>query len=165
MNGKRQHSLKITAVCLLGFSLFYFFDSLRMKMGTLKNPGPGLIPAVIGALLIVCTGFYLLQVFRKKSGAPSGEGKSPRGEKNYRAIIGIVACTLVYPFILEPLKFIAATFASGFIMLFLLKPKKILYSFLLALCLAVGAFMIFSRLFGVALPSGPLEIFLFRVGG
>jgi hypothetical protein len=31
--------------------------------------------------------------------------------------------------------------------------------------MAVGAFLIFSRLFGVALPSGFLENLLFRIGG
>ncbi len=165
MNAKRQRSLKITALSLLGFSLLYFFGSLRLKAGTLKNPGPGLIPAVIGALLIICTGFYLFRVFREKSGEQEkGRESSPEG-KNYRAILGILICTTVYPFILEPLKFILATFSSGFIMLFLLKPEKILHSFLLALALAVGAFLIFSRVFGVAMPSGPLEIFLFRIGG
>ena len=166
MNAKRQRSLKITALSLFGFSLLYFIGSLRLKAGTLKNPGPGLIPAMIGALLIICTGFYLFRVFREKSREEEKKGgESSQEGKNYRAILGILICTTVYPFILEPLKFILATFSSGFIMLFLLKPKKILPSFLLALALAVGAFLIFSRVFGVAMPSGPLEIFLFRIGG
>jgi putative tricarboxylic transport membrane protein len=165
MKAKRQLGLKITALSLLGFALLYFFYAMRLKAGTLKNPGPGLIPAAIGALLTLCSGVYLFRVFRKKTGDRKKEGEPSPGEKNYRAIVGIVICTVIYPFLLEPLKFILATFASGFVMLFLLKPKKVLYSVLLSLGLAVGAFLIFSRLFGVAMPSGPLEIFLFRMGG
>lgn len=134
-------------------------------MGTLKNPGPGLIPAVLGVLLVGCTAFYLFQVFSKKT-PENGDNKNRSTEgKNYRALAGVFACTLIYPFILEPLKFIISTFAAGSIMLVLLKPKKILFSCLLALGMAVGAFLIFSRLFGVALPSGFLENLLFRIGG
>jgi putative tricarboxylic transport membrane protein len=156
---------RIIAISLFSISLLYFFASFRLKMGTLQNPGPGLIPIVIGGLLVVCTAFYLFRVFWKQSEAVEGNNKTSGETKNYRAIVGILACTTVYPFILEPLKFILATFAAGFVMLFLLKPKKIFFSFLLALSMAVGAFLIFSRVFGVGLPSGLLENLLYQIGG
>ena len=50
-------------------------------------------------------------------------------------------------------------------MLALLKPSRSLFSFFLALGMAVGSFLVFSRFLGVALPSGFLEDFLFRIGG
>jgi hypothetical protein len=158
-------SQKIIALCLFGFSLFYFLGSFRLKLGSLKNPGPGLIPAAIGLLLVVFTALYLFRVLRVNppekeiKQAPSGAGK------NYRAIAGVLICTAVYPFILEPLKFILATLAASFVMLVLLKPRQILFSFTLSLAMAVGSFLVFSRLFGVGLPSGFLETFLFRIGG
>jgi hypothetical protein len=49
-------------------------------------------------------------------------------------------------------------------MLVLLKPSRTLFSFFLALGMAVGSFLIFSFLLGVALPSGFLEDLLFRIG-
>jgi putative tricarboxylic transport membrane protein len=165
MVGNTQRAHKIIALGLFGFALFYFLSSFRLKTGGLNAPGPGLIPGVIGFLLVLFTAVYLCRVFRgnfterEKSGAPGIEGK------NYRAIAGVLACTAVYPFLLEPLKFILSTFLASFIMLFLLRPGKILFSLLLSLAMAAGAFLLFSRLFGVGLPSGPLEIFLFRVGG
>jgi hypothetical protein len=165
MVGNTQRTHKIIGLCLFGFALFYFLSSFRLKMGSLKVPGPGLIPGIIGLLLVLFTAIHLYRVFRanppgkEKSEAPAGAGK------NYRAIGGILICTAVYPFILEPLKFILATLLASFIMLFLLRPGRILFSFLLSLAMAAGAFLVFSRLFGVGLPSGPLEIFLFRIGG
>ncbi|MCX5910123.1 MAG: tripartite tricarboxylate transporter TctB family protein [Deltaproteobacteria bacterium] len=165
MRQKSQRNHRITAISLFSISLLYFLGSFRLKMGTLQNPGPGLIPAVIGVLLVVCTAFYLVRVFWEKSEAVKRNDKTSGETKNYRAIVGILACTTVYPFILEPLKFILATFAAGFIMLLLLKPKKIFFSLLLALSMAVGAFLIFSRFFGVGLPRGLLENLLFQIGG
>jgi len=165
MDGKSRRNHKITALALFAFSLLYFLSSFRLKVGSLRNPGPGLIPMVIGLLLVVCTGIYLWRIFRERSGKSESEEKPAGKGKNYRAIVGILACTAVYPVILEPLKFIISTMAASFIMLFLLKPKRITFSFLLSLAIAVGAFLIFSRFFGVALPSGFLENLLFRIGG
>jgi len=165
MIGNTPRNHKIIALFLFGFSLVYFFGSFRLKMGTLKIPGPGLIPVVLGGLLVFCSGFYLYRVVFQNRRESMGKEGSAEGDKNYRAITGVLACTLIYPFILEPLKFIIATFAAGFIMLFLLRPRRPLSSGFLALSLAVGAFLVFSRLFGVALPSGFLENLIFRIGG
>jgi len=162
-NTPRNH--KIIALFLFGFSLIYFLGSFRLRMGTLKIPGPGLIPAAIGCLLLVCSGIYLYRIIFQKWREAPGEENPAAKDKNYRAIIGILICTLIYPFILEPLKFISATFAAGFIMLFLLRPRRPFSSGFLAIGLAVGAFLVFSRLFGVALPSGYLENLIFRIGG
>jgi hypothetical protein len=165
MEGKGQRKEKITAGILFGFSLFYLLSSLRMKIGTLKYPGPGFIPVLIGWLLLFCTTLYLIRLFRaelpekKPTTLPAGE------EKNYRAIFGILGSTLVYPFILDPLKFLISTTAATFFMLFLLRPHKPLFAFSLALGMAVASFLIFSRLLGVALPMGFLEEILFRIGG
>jgi Tripartite tricarboxylate transporter TctB family len=165
MAGNTRRTRKIIAASLFGFSLFYFFASFRLKMGNLKNPGPGLIPMAIGFLMFAFTALHLFRVFRElpprgeREEAPAAEGK------NYRAIAGVLICTAVYPFLLEPLKFILSTLTASFVMLILLKPGKYLFSFLLSLAMAAGAFLVFSRLFGVGLPSGFLETFLFRIGG
>ena len=165
MDGKSRRNHKISSLALFAFSLVYFFSSFRLKMGTLRNPGPGLIPTVIGALLVICTGIYLWGIFLERSKKSPNQEQTPGPRKNYTAIVGILACTAIFPLILEPLKFILSTMAATFIMLFLLKPKRIIFSFLLSLGMAVGAFLIFSRFFGVALPSGFIENLLFRIGG
>lgn len=164
MAGRSQQKEKITAAVLFGFSFFYLFSCVRLKLGTTKNPGPGFIPVVIGSLLLLCTTFYLIRVLGAKF--PEGKmGDAAAGEgKNYRAIIGIIACTTVFPFILEILKFVGSTLTVTFVMLVLLKPQRPVFSFLLSLGMAVGSFLVFSRLLGVALPSGFLEDLLFRIG-
>lgn len=166
MERKSQRNQKITSLALFGFSLFYLLSSFRLETGTLRNPGPGLMPVAIGALLFLCTAVHLIGVFGKKS--PRGEAETGEtaaaGGRNYPAILGILASTIVYPLILETLKFLVSTFALAFVMLVLLKPRRHFSSFLLALGMAVGAFLIFSRLLGVALPSGFLENLLFRIG-
>jgi putative tricarboxylic transport membrane protein len=167
MEEKSQRPKKVTSLVLFGLSLFYLVTSFRLKLGTPRNPGPGLIPMAIGVLLLILTMVYLIRVFGEKSPRPQAKaGEITVGAgKNYRGIIGILACTLVYPLILESLKFLVSTFAVAFAMLFILKPQRAILAVILALVLAVGSFVIFSLLLGVALPSGFLETLFFRIGG
>ena len=165
MNLKHKGREKIISFILFLGSLFYFISSFKLKMGTYKNMGPGFFPFIIGLLLIVCIGAHLVRLFREKpAGEVSPAASSGKG-RNYLAVIGILVCTTAYPFILEYLKFIGSTFLAGFFMFLFLSRKKIVFSFLLSLCLSLGCFFLFSRVFGVALPSGPIEEFLLRAGG
>jgi len=165
MEGKDQRKDKITGAVMFGVSLVYLLGCWRLKMGTIKYPGPGFFPLVLGSLLLICTTIYLIRVFRTKVAEGKREEETAPEGKNYRAIFGLLACTAVYPFILEPLKFIASTLSVAFVMFVLLKPRRRLFSFFLAVAISVGSFLIFSPLLGVALPSGFLENLLFRFGG
>ena len=163
MESRRKQIL--ISLILLGFSLFYLIASLKLKMGTHKVMGPGFFPLVTGCLLLVCTVVYLVRVLAQRAREREAVKPAPRAEKNYRAVAGILVCTAAFPLILEYLKFVGSTFIVGFAMLLLLRPKSILFSLLLSIAIAVGCFLIFSRLFGVSLPFGPMEELLFRIGG
>ena len=134
-------------------------------MGVPKNPGPGFIPVIIGILLVSCTGFYMVRVFRKGGLEGKGEKTSEGEKKNYAAILGITACAILFPLILETLKFLMTTFVVSFFMFVVLKPKKRAFALFLAAGMSLSSFLIFARLLGVGLPMGFLETFFFRLGG
>ena len=163
MDGNGWRKETIIALALLGFSVLYLVSSFRLEIGNPRNPGPGFFPIVMGSLLTVCTGIYLMRVMRKRV---QGEKRTPPAAgKNYRALAAIIGSGIFYPLILGTLKFLVSTFVVTFVMLYLMKPQRLLSSILLALAMAVASFMIFSRLLGVGLPMGPIEIFLFNIGG
>jgi hypothetical protein len=164
MNWKYRRSQKLIALFLFGFSVFYLVSGLKYKVGTHKILGPGFMPLAIGLLLSACSAFHLIRALREKEPGQKAEETAMEKGRNYGAIMGILACTTAYPLILGYLKFVSSTFLVGLAMLLLLKPKSIIFSVILALVLALGCFLLFSRLFGVALPSGPLEDLLFRIG-
>ena len=165
MEGRSRVNEKITAAILLVFSLLYFFKGLSLQVGVPKNPGPGFIPFIIGILLVSCTGFYIVRVFRKGDLGGKGEKTSEDEKKNYVAILGITACAILFPLILETLKFLMTTFVVSFFMFLALRPRKRAFALFLAAGMSVSSFLIFSRLLGVALPMGSLETFFFRIGG
>lgn len=155
---------RVAAGVLFVFALVYLFGCLPLSVGALNNPGSGLIPRVIGGLLLFFTSIHLYQTFGGKS-PPAKAGEIPKEkEKNYLAVFGIAACVIVYPFLLRNLHFLLATFIVVFFMLWLLKYKTILTSLLISLGVTVASFLIFSRLLGVVLPSGILEQFLITLG-
>jgi len=169
MEANNLRNQRITAVVLFGFSVFYLISSFWYKLGTIRKPGPGFVPMTVGVTLFVLTTFYLIRVFRVQSSGRRVAAVSLEEKKSDRTIsvmiYGMLGCTVIYPFILELLKFILSTTAVAFFMLFIMKPQRPVSSFFLALAMAVGAFLMFSLFLGVALPSGFLEELLFRIGG
>jgi putative tricarboxylic transport membrane protein len=155
---------KITASVLWAFSLIYLYGCLRLKLGTMNNPGPGFIPALVGILLLLCTGTYLYKAFKGKRTERETTEKSTEREVSYRVVFGIVGSIMVYPFLLGYLKFLVATLITVFLMLVLLRFKTLTLSLLTAVGITVISFVVFARLLGVSLPSGILEELIFRIG-
>jgi putative tricarboxylic transport membrane protein len=163
VNGKRTQ--KIVAFCLLLFALLYLILALRLKMGRPGNQGPGFVPLLIGVSLVGCTATLLLRLFKAKPAQEEADESAPGGGPRYRTLIGIVLSMAAYPLLLGPLNFIVSTWIACFAMMLFLKPRSYIASLLMSMGVAVGCFVIFASLFGVALPAGPLEGLLFRLGG
>lgn len=155
--------MTLASLALFAFALGYFLTALPLRMGRAATPGPGLVPLVIGGLLLLCTAAHLVATLARSRARPSAGAAGPRG-KDRRAIAGVLASTIVYPLVLEPLKFLVATAGVALVLLVLLRSGRPLVALFQAVGMAVVAFVVFARLLGVALPSGPLEHLLFQAG-
>ncbi len=60
---------KLTALGLFALSILYVVGGWSLKLGTLRNPGSGFLPRIIGFLLLICSGAYVYATFRK-TGSP-----------------------------------------------------------------------------------------------
>jgi hypothetical protein len=151
---------KLTAAGLFCFSILYMAGGWDLKLGTLKKPGPGMFPRLIGIGLLVCTGIYLWQVLRKQvESRPSPERVNPR------IVVWLAGAILIYPFLLNYLNFILATFAVVYFMLLILKFQGPFWDFVIALGLVLISFMGFAMVLGVSLSIGPVEEIFFRLRG
>ncbi len=145
------------AIILEVFSLAFAAGSLKLKIGQMSNPGSGFMPLVVGISLIFCSTVYLLKVFRCPH-EPSREGeKSGDSLGKHFVPMAIAGCSLVYPLLLAYLDFLIATFLLVWLILIILKYKKALVSFCIALVMTVATFLLFAKGLGVVLPSGDLE--------
>ena len=154
---------KSVALGLFAISVLYAVGCLELKLGTLRQPGPGLFPSLIAAALLLSAGAYLYRVFKNKGDESArSEGLS---QKDLRTLGGLSVCIFAYPAMLMGLDFIPATFLTVFGMLLILKFRSWPVSLLVALFTALVCFIVFAMLLGVALPSGAIEMFLYKLKG
>ena len=151
---------KLTALSLFCFTLLYLIGGWGLKLGTLRKPGPGLFPRLIGIGLLVSTGIYLFQALRKKTTAESVPVAA-----HPRTVVLVAGAILVYPLLLYYLNFITATFAVVYFMLIVLRYKGPVWDCFIALGLVIFSFMVFAMGLGVSLSVGPIEEIFFRLRG
>ena len=151
---------KLTALSLFCFSILYLIGGWGLKMGSMRKPGPGLFPRLIGIGLFVSTGLYLWQVLKHETESNSLPGSAKTG-----VVVLLAGSILVYPLLLYYLNFILATFAVVYFMLIVLKYKGPAWDFFIALGLVIFSFMVFAMGLGVSLSVGPIEEIFFRLRG
>jgi Tripartite tricarboxylate transporter TctB family len=154
---------KSVALGLFGTAVLYSIGCVGLKLGTLRKPGPGLFPSLIAAALLLCTALHTYKVFTKKAETSA----PPEGAQtvNLRAWAGIAVCVFAYPALLMTLDFVLSTFVTVFAMLLILRFKTWPMCLLVSLFTAIACFVVFAMLLGVALPSGVIETFLYRLKG
>jgi putative tricarboxylic transport membrane protein len=142
---------RIVSLGILLFAMVYTAGSVALKVGTLAQPGAGQFPAAIAFSLLAVAGFHVWRTFR--STARKDEGHS----WTQLAPAGIAAALIVYPILLKTLSFLLSTFIVLFLLFRLLRFRTTLTSFLTALVTTVLAFVVFTGLLGVVVPSGVVE--------
>lgn len=147
---------RVIAVGLIIFSAIYLLGSIQLSVGSLAQPGPGFMPAVIATALLVATTLNAYHTFKKQQ-------NNEAQEEGLLKPLAIGAVTLSYPFLLRPLNYLTATFLVMFILFRIFRVRTPLFSLLLSLIVTLLSFIIFSRLLGVVLPAGPLEDMILRL--
>jgi putative tricarboxylic transport membrane protein len=150
-----QHFITLFWVVLGGVVIF---GSCRLGIGRLLEPGPGLMPFVLG---IVMCGLALLKftgqmrsVMKQQKGDKTGNLEGLR--KGALKITVICAALFAYAFLLEPLGYLIATFVA---MAFLLKaagPTRILNVLIYAAVITLISYFGFGYL-GTRFPPGILS--------
>jgi putative tricarboxylic transport membrane protein len=150
---------RIVSLGILVFALVYMAGSLALKVGTLAQPGAGQFPAMVAFFLLVIAAFHTWHTFRKISTGEEGHSWTQL------APAGIAAALIFYPILLKTLSFLVSTFIVLYALFRLLRFKTALISFLTALFTTLMAFIVFTGLLGVILPSGFMEGFILKTMG
>lgn len=125
--------------------------SSGLKLGTLRSPGPGLMPFLLGALLVVAA----LPILAGAIGARSADGA--HGAWTFSGLRNpalITACISGYALGLDALGFLAATFLFLLALLKFLERSRWMGPLAIAAIAALIAYVVFVRLLDVELPAG-----------
>lgn len=91
----------------IALGVFVVAYSYTLGLGKLIDPGPGLLPFLLGMIFLILSSVRLIMVMQVRVAQQAGEEKK---KIEYWRIILIVIALLIWAFVLESLGFIIATF-------------------------------------------------------
>jgi putative tricarboxylic transport membrane protein len=125
-----------------------------MGLGGFHNPGAGLMPFLLGLILLPIS-VYLLITSVLKKGEGDEAAKEGRGQTNYTEIGLVLISLFVYAFLLERLGFLITT--SVFMILLFRSVGNRWRTVLVASAITVLAAYFVFTFFGVRFPAGILR--------
>ncbi len=147
---------QISSIFLLISFAFVLVGSLRLPVGTFKNPGSGLFLLLTGILTIILSGALLIRSFLQ---SPSERKESFWWrEIRWYKIVGTVLALLAYALILEWLGFLFVTFLLMFFLLKSIGSQTLKLSLGMTILITLSAYLLFKVLLKVQLPIGPWGI-------
>jgi putative tricarboxylic transport membrane protein len=129
-------------------SLLVIWESLRVELGTFREPGSGFLPLCLG--LVLCA----LSVVLVYQGWGIREFQKPHS----RSVILALASLFVYSLVLETLGFVVATFFLVGILLHLGQPRRWWLLIGMSALVTFVAYVFFGILLHVYFPRGFLGI-------
>jgi putative tricarboxylic transport membrane protein len=142
------------ALFWVGLSLFVMIFSYRMSLGGFHNPGPGLMPFLLGLLLLPVSLYLLIRSVLGKG--ELDEALEEEGQANYRQMGIILIALFVYALFLERLGFLISTFLF-LVLLFRGVGNRWITVLAASVSTALAAYFVFT-FFGVRFPEGILRL-------
>lgn len=145
----------LAGALLAGIGGFFLYFGWRLPPPDEPGvPGPGTVPMLLGAIIVLCGISTALPGFLKADRDHLDLG----GAKQGIALAGLILATALF----EPAGFMLSTFvflSSGFILLGGADWKRALPA---AALVSGGLWIVFTKLLGVGLPYGVIAEILFR---
>jgi hypothetical protein len=132
--------------------------SLRMNIGTFRNAGTGMFPLLLGVLLMILSGLFLLRpLFQNKKAPVQNESvvEAPGSQKQMIFFLGtMVLATLLFNRLGYPL----ISFLLMLALLRILGMKRWGLNILISVVTAVGSYFLFVKWLNIPMPKGWIGI-------
>jgi putative tricarboxylic transport membrane protein len=142
---------RISAVFWLLFGIFIVVGARNYSFGSLREPGGGLYPSLLGSLLIIM-GLLLLAQTRKASGE-EGPSWDRRGGGLRRCILTLCGL-LVIPFLFNIIGFFPTVFFFILFMMKLILPLPWSTALATSVISTVGGYFLFESWLKIPFPRG-----------
>ena len=134
--------------------------SIPLNLGGFHKPGPGFMPFLTGAILIL---LGLILMFSGSKEAKVGEGSPGKGfwgGKNWKNVLIPWLSLFGYLLLLEPLGFLPTSFLFLFLLFKLTKPRRWLEPFLFSVAAVAVMYFVFSVWLRIPFPKGILTFWM-----
>jgi putative tricarboxylic transport membrane protein len=120
--------------------------------------GPGVVPLVVGALLVVTSVFLAVDVWRGGRGEPEGgEDIELTGGSDWRTVAMLAAAFLANALLIERLGWVFSGAILFWGSAFALGSRHYVRDAAIAVALSVGTWYLFALALGIVLPPGLLD--------
>ncbi len=145
----------IVNIFWIGMALFVTIFSYKLRLGRFNNPGPGLMPFIIGIFLLIISFYLLIRSLLERRIEDKAVHKTQR-QKNFRKIGLVLVSLFTYAFFLETLGYLIVT-TLFFILLFRSMGNRWTTVWVASVLTVLLTYFVFT-FFGVKFPAGILRI-------
>jgi putative tricarboxylic transport membrane protein len=137
------------------FSLFGIYQSYKLGLGTLHQPGSGFLFFWTGALVAILSLVVIIRSYRELSPAEAKEAGF--GKWNVGKTALVLVALFVYTALLDVLGFLIVTFLLFVFLLGIVEKKKWIFAVSVSLVVTVLAYLLFETGLQSELPKGLLS--------
>jgi putative tricarboxylic transport membrane protein len=140
----------VVAALALALGAVAIFESAKLPLGTVRNPGQGFFPWWTSVVIVLLALVLLTQALTSRRSI------NPQAPGRIAKVTVLLLVLAAYTFLLDLLGYLICTF---FLVLFMLRatdPQRWPVALGMALLTAVGSYGVFAIWLNVPLPRGPL---------
>jgi hypothetical protein len=132
-------------------SLSVFFESLRLGVGTPKNPGMGFVTFGAAGILGLLSIILFLRTFIQK-----GETKAPPlfAGKLWKRILFVLVLLIAYSRVMPILGYLISTFLLMTLLFWILERKRIVWVLVSSVLTTLLTYFVFSKWLNCQFPDG-----------
>ena len=138
----------------LALGVFVIWHGLKLKLGTINDPGSGYVLFYTGILMCLFAGTIIIAALTEGGPTFGSRCKDTRWTKP----IIVIACLSAFAFALDPLGFLLSSIPLMLLLLRLIDPVRWQLAIPIALLVPIGMWWVLKRLLLIQLPSGMFEI-------
>lgn len=141
------------------FSLFISYQSYKLGLGSVRQPGPGFLFFWTGIVMAILSLVVISTSFKKQS--IEGFRKSVLVGSNIAKLLLVLASLLLYALLIEWLGFLIVTLLLFIFLLRVIEKKKTWFAVLVGLAVTISSYLLFELGLQSQLPKGLLEFLRF----
>jgi len=152
--GKLNNSELWGGLIGLALGLFVIWSGIKLKIGSINDPGSGFVLFYTGLLMCVFSATIIVAAVTE--GGPTF-GSRWEGTRWSKPLL-IIACLTAFSFALDPLGFLLSAIPLMLLLLRAIDPVRWSLTIPLAILAPLGVWWVLKRLLLIQLPSGIFEI-------
>ena len=128
--------------------------SLRMPIGTFRMAGTGMFPLILGIILIVLSGAFILKIFFQGKAEQQEKGSSVESSGSPIQLILFLGAMVLATLFFNQLGYPLTSFLLMVALLRILGIRRWGINILISVVTAVGSYFLFVKWLGIPMPKG-----------